>query len=166
MKAWLVLFVGLGLGLPVSAGRVRDTVSNISFVPPPYFQTSFGAKGSTVHYLLTPPDKHVTIYTGALLDRKFTTVRPMDAQQIKALCNQAKTVLFPKGLTLGLNKRFLVDGQNGAECRFSNPSGQLVRWIGIPEAGQLVYAYADWPKPPNEEQVDTFRMFLGSIQIF
>jgi len=161
---WLML--GLLNTLPVYAGRVEDSVSNVSFVPPPYFQTSFGAKGTTYHYILTPPDKHVVIFTGALLDRKFATVRPLNASEIKSFCGRSQ-VLFPKlQLTLGVNKRYLMDGRNGVECRFKTATGRVIHWVGIPLAGQLVYFYGDWPKPPTDLELETYRFFLGSVQIF
>ncbi|WP_218080853.1 hypothetical protein [Anthocerotibacter panamensis] len=151
--------------MPVSAGRVTDTLSNISFVPPPYFETMVAAKGTSAHFRLTPPDKAFQIVTGAVLDRKFSTVRPMSAEEIQGYCTRAATLLT-KDFTVKLSKRFLADGKNGAECYFVHPQGQHVRWIGVPEAGQLVYFYSLWPKAPTKDQIDLYRLFLGSIQIF
>jgi len=166
MKAGLgVVLVLVGSAVPVAAGRIRDDISNVSFVPPPYFQTTLGKKGTTVHYLLQPPDKSTTFTVGAVPDRKYTTVLPLNTNEVKQFCLQAQGRL-PKGLNLGLSKRYLADGQNGFECRFSKGAGQTIFWVGIPEAGQLVYFMAQWPQKPTDEQINAFRQFLGSIQVF
>ncbi len=167
LRVKIIMRLGLivGLGLPAQAGRVLDNISNISFVPPPYFQTTPVPKAKLVHFTLIPPDKHTRITTGALTDRKVTIVTPMNPVELKTLCTKVQT-LIPQGLTLTLSKRFLIDGKNGAECQFGQPSGRFIRWIGIPEAGQLVFFFADWPKSPTTEQINLFRQFIGSIQIF
>ncbi len=164
LKGFLLLgCLGLSFG-PAWAGRIKDEDSNISFVPPPYYQTSFG-KTKPIHYILAIPNTFPVITTGAILDRKFSTVRPLNAAQVKAFCQRAETVL-PKGLTLDLSKRQLIDGQNGFECRFSQGSGRSFRWVGIPGSGQLLFFMGEWSKPHTDKEATAFREFLGSIQIF
>ena len=161
----LLAMVLVGTALPAWAGRIKDSISNVSFVPPPYFQTAFGPKGGPVHYLVTPPDKHTVFTTGALLKRTYRNVRPMNPSELKAVCTEALAAL-PKGLTLTLSKRYLMDGQNGAECRYQQGANRVIHWVGIPESGQMVYFWADWPQKPSDVQFNLFRQFLGSVQIF
>ncbi|AGY59685.1 hypothetical protein [Gloeobacter kilaueensis] len=168
---WWQLAVGLGSCLgavnpqPAWAGKVIDQDLSVSFTPPPYFQTTKQTTPGPVHFVLVPPDKSVTISTGAQFDRKLHNAPPFSPAEAKALCNRA-AALVPKGLVLKQSNRFVLDSQNGVECQFTGSAGRTVHWIGAPVPAQLVMFFADWPKPPSKEQVATFRQFLGGVQIF
>lgn len=145
--------------------RVVDSALDVSFVPPPYFQTQPVTKGGVVHFSLVPPDKSVTISTGGYKDKKLHNAPPMEPEQIKAACTTALSQLG-KGFTITQSKRFLLDSQNGAECQFTDTSGRTVHWVGATVPAQMVLFMADWPKPPSKEQVTIFRQFLGGVQLF
>lgn len=160
-----IAFAVLLLVPPVWAGKIVDGDLSLEFTPPPYFQTAKNPPGKPIHYVLTPPDKSVTISTGSQFDRNLRNAPPFDPAPAKAFCARAAAVI-PKEMTLQTSNRFLLDNQNGVECRFAAPNGRTIHWVAAPVPAQLLMFMADWPKPPSKEQVATFRQFLGGVQIF
>ncbi|BAC88179.1 hypothetical protein [Gloeobacter violaceus] len=159
------VLAGLLFVPPVWAGKIVDGDLSLEFTPPPYFQTTKNPPGKPIHYVLTPPDKSVAISTGSQFDRNLRNAPPFDPAPAKAFCARAAAVI-PKEVTLQKSNRFLLDNQNGVECRFAAPNGRTIHWVAAPVPAQLLMFMADWPKPPSKEQVATFRQFLGGVQIF
>jgi hypothetical protein len=161
----LAVLAVAALGTEAQAGRVKDESSSVSFVPPPYFKTDYVAGSDIFHYALTPPDQSVKITTGAQFDRKSRPVAPLDPAEVKALCARANAMIG-KQYTLRLAKRYVLATQNGAECQFADARGRTLHWMGAPVATQLVLFMAEWPQAPSADQLNTYRMFLGSVRIF